>query len=186
MTGKSNDPTRAAVQDHFGIALGLDAYANFPEVPRFMAAFSRFEFALKASGFVRAGRNESAEPDWAAFSAAVSPDFDALAASPRFPCREELDGLLKAPPRVQRYGAAGLRWEEAGLGTGPMVERLGIAIRRVRNNLFHGGKDLVVSRPRDLVLIRQASRTLAVLTGLNTSVKNAFHGRPVGSGLDHF
>lgn len=87
--------------DQADLGRHLDAKLVF----KFFAAFSRFEYALKASGFVTPNR-ERAEPDWEEFSRKIEPHF--LAQGLTDPeLKGALDALVAAPPKKQ---STDLRW----------------------------------------------------------------------------
>jgi hypothetical protein len=103
----------------------------------FFLTFARTEFALKNSGFVK-GDNTKASPDWDSFAASIKDKF----------YKGENDNLERAvnyimdnPPMRQILRLNGLMWE-ANFPNGNLseIEILLILIRRIRNNLFHGGK----------------------------------------------
>jgi len=99
-------------------------------VLRFFAAFSRFEYALKAV-------NGAADPNWVAFAKAVEEQFAALRMQDE-QLREAVDALLVKPPRKQ---TSSQEWDTpAPQGAPASALNLLLLVRRVRNNLFHGGK----------------------------------------------
>jgi hypothetical protein len=122
-------------------------------VCEFFAVFSRFEFVMKENGFVQRGQDR-AHPDWDRFaretasSLRIAPGSDAAAA---------VEYLSGDPPLVQMRN---LSWQMAPLEGQTRVEQALHAVRRVRNNLFHGGKHTPHSPPgRDEKLV-QCSRSL--------------------------
>lgn len=99
----------------------------------FFYRFSRFEFALKENGKVKAGRRGVAEPDWRAFIEEHETNYL---------LSERGVELLRAPPEVQRT-KGGNSWEWAPLAFDLGASELSclvLAVKTVRNNLFHGGK----------------------------------------------
>ena len=108
----------------------LDRLAN--EVFR---TFARFEYSLKATGFYQHTRVD-ARPDWTAFARSVS---DALDNPADTGLREAIEYILEHPPKKQVIQHETLGWADA-LPTGGRSEVVLILVRRVRNNLFHGGK----------------------------------------------
>lgn len=97
--------------------------------------FARCEYALKAAGY-RSGRNE-VKADWRAFSGALGNLFDrpadpALAAA--------VDYLLAHPPRKQVIRDDQLAWDDTPPDSESRADLVLAYVRRVRNNLFHGGK----------------------------------------------
>lgn len=101
-------------------------------VYEFFMKFSRFEFALKESGFVRAGHRDSVQSDWGAFhnqfeAEYVLSDFE--------------QEILDAPPKVQVFRNGNIHWQDFQFQERlSNLEQLTLALRAMRNNLFHGGK----------------------------------------------
>lgn len=119
----------------------------------FFAVFSRFEFALKDSGYYYVNRYGRAAANWDRYfshaNATVRADADPELS-------EAVQYLLAEPPQVQ---VAPAQWDEnVPLRGGPGA--IGTALDaacRVRNNLFHGGKHTPHSPPgRDEKLVRSA------------------------------
>ena len=97
--------------------------------------FSRFEYALKAAGFHNG--EGKAEPNWRAFSESItehlkSPNTDELAESIKY--------IIEQPPNKQIIENNILSWSEAKPNTNTESDLILLYVRRVRNNLFHGGK----------------------------------------------
>src|SRR5260370_10423921 len=98
----------------------------------FFVVFSRFEYALKRSStYLRA--IPKAEADWDKFAAALGEGF----------FKEVREGkvaqiLVDYPPWKQVAKEGKLDWEKPPAITS--VNELFLAIRRVRNNIVHGGK----------------------------------------------
>lgn len=125
--------------------LGVDG----EELLNFFLTFARFEFALKATGFFRprsrrrrrqteADEYPDAEPDWNAFATSIEdsfrPDNDAN-------LRKACEYVLQFPPHREVVANGKLMWETRGPSEGlPEIKRLLLAVRWVRNNLFHGAK----------------------------------------------
>src|SRR5689334_8224612 len=74
----------------------------------FFWKFSVFECALKREGFVRAGRNNAAEPDWDRFGSEIQGRF-AQVSVPGF--REAVDALNRLSPRRQVVQDGHLGWD---------------------------------------------------------------------------
>lgn len=99
----------------------------------FFYRFSRFEFALKENGKVKAGWRGVAEPDWRTFVKEHEGTYQ---------LSERGKELLRSPPEVQK-AKGGNSWEWAPLAFdlgASELSRLVLAVKTVRNNLFHGGK----------------------------------------------
>lgn len=107
-------------------------------VLNFFWKFSVFECALKREGFLRAGKNNGAEPDWDSFGREVQGRF-AQVSIPGF--AEAVGELRQLAPRRQVIRDGLLGWD-------PIVQRDGESdeayvlrlLKTARNNLFHGGK----------------------------------------------
>ncbi len=103
----------------------------------FFLRFSRFEFALKAAGYA-VGNETRVDPNWTDFARDITADFDRVH-SPELD--DACDFFLTNPPHKQVLVNGQLAWsgqlpnEQDG-----EVALLLSLVRRVRNNLFHGGK----------------------------------------------
>lgn len=145
---------------------------------RFFAFFSRLEYSLKRSGFVRKGRQGEASADWAKYAASIS---DALAAQPQQTFTEAAHYLLSHPPKRLELVGEHLRWMANPKRTNEGgAEYLLRVVRDVRNNLFHGGKfplpngGPVLELARDRRLIDCASVVLTVCLHSNDEVERFF------------
>lgn len=97
----------------------------------FFVAFARCEYALKRGAFVRAGRNDSAEPDWDALARSLgSTFFDEV--------KSKAPTIVADPPKRQVLENGMLDWRSPP--SPQNTQELLLAVRRLRNNLFHGGK----------------------------------------------
>ena len=103
---------------------------------RFFKLFAQYEYALKAMGYGRAGRADAAEPDWDRFANEVGV---ALVQSQDPAVIDARTYLLSEPPRRQVWINGSVEWA-AVANTERSVQMLFAHIRRVRNNLYHGGK----------------------------------------------
>lgn len=116
-----------------------------PNVVLFFALFSRTEFALKRGGFLVGQVGGSAEPDWNNFAAALGTGlYNSLAAAP------ESNILFSQPPKRLVVQSA----NEVKFVKPDDIKNLQMlfeAVRRVRNNLFHGEKVNLSPRDRDLM-----------------------------------
>jgi hypothetical protein len=110
----------------------------------FFLTFAAFEFSLKSLGFRKKGRpiiegvTYVAQPDWASFALQLRDNFRPDA-DPRL--RQACDHLLYNPPWHEVISGSKLLWDTAAESEQlSEIERLLKYVRRVRNNLFHGGK----------------------------------------------
>jgi hypothetical protein len=106
----------------------------------FFLTFARFEFALKSSGFFvrRPEITYEAKPDWDRFADHLREIFKP-ASNPRL--RQACDHLLDNPPWREVVSGGTWLWDATAENDQiSEVKRLLRYVRRVRNNLFHGGK----------------------------------------------
>ncbi len=101
----------------------------------FFYLFSRTEYSLKACGLNNG--DGSAEANWRGFAEEV----ESLI---RNPSSQKLvnavDLIMTNPPKKQIIENGLIKWIPATPSTQLFADELFIYIRRVRNNLFHGGK----------------------------------------------
>lgn len=97
--------------------------------------FARFEYALKAAGFHQ-GEGE-AKPDWRKFALSIEPQFQNPTTGE---LRAAIEYLLDKPPKKQVIRNNMLEWSTAFPSTDSQADLILLYVRRVRNNLFHGGK----------------------------------------------
>lgn len=131
----------------------------------FFKEFSKAEFILKHAGFLL-GNESKVDADWDGFAASLSDDFynDDVAA------QGAAEYLFTNPPMKQIKTADGrLGWTRDDVADSDRSsKRLFVLVRRVRNNLFHGGKfpvGLVEDAARDERLLEASLRVLRF--GLN-------------------
>jgi hypothetical protein len=103
----------------------------------FFAVFSRFEYALKRSGFLKR-QDGRAEPNWDEFANTLR---GKLSEVPDAQFIEARRFLLAEPPKTQVVAQGHLGWQDTLCGSGESEERYLLRlVSTVRNNLFHGGK----------------------------------------------
>ena len=105
---------------------------------KFFICFSRFEFALKTSGFAL-GNLRHVKPDWDGYTKSIKDIFDKNKSQILF---EAVDYFRLIPPWKQILMPDGtIGWDSSAPNDDKSeIEKIIILIRRVRNNLFHGGK----------------------------------------------
>jgi len=104
----------------------------------FFATVARFEYALKETGtFCNEDRQHNAKANWDLLINTVGRD---LTHSKDKRVRSAIDYLVKHPPQVQKFIDGSAVFQVAPLGANTEGGRAIEAARRVRNNLFHGGK----------------------------------------------
>lgn len=140
----------------------------------FFIAFSRFEYALKRAGYLRSDKS-GVHPDWEKFVSELKTKFKPSTA-------KELERAVKYlkdnPPRKQIVKNKSLSWDIAhDTRKQPLVSLLIVYIRRVRNNLFHGGKFPMrpIEEPaRNEKLLNNSLVILNRCLELHTKVKSYF------------
>ena len=155
----------------------------------FSIAFARFEYALKAMGYVQEGE-AYAKPNWELW--AKDPNrrfaFTGLLQQPQSDqaqkARSAYDYISIAPPKKQKWNSTKkeLYWDDTcPLQGRSELENMVDALKRMRNNFFHGGKFLTsdsTNEPRDLrnkrLLIHGLALLDAMLT-LDTDLSFAFY-----------
>jgi hypothetical protein len=141
----------------------------------FFAYFSRFEYSLKRSGFLRPGAK--AEPDWDAFANSLRGRFAGVQDAD---FRDAVAFLRREPPKTQVVSGNDLGWTETIPGNGEQDESYVLRlVRTVRNNLFHGGKYPYPAGPmvevaRNRRLLEAAITVLGQCLELSTAVRGAF------------
>lgn len=146
---------------------------------QFFVDFSRFEYALKRTGFLKY-RDRRAEANWDTFANSVRAQLGDVR-DPDFIEARRL--LLSRPPQTQVAVGGKLGWQETGRGDGESEERYLLRlVRVVRNNLFHGGKypypfGPVAEPARDRELLQAGVVILQTCLTLSPEVA-AFFGEP--------
>lgn len=117
--------------------VGLNEAADREQAADFFAIFARFEYALKATKFAQARRGY-VEPDWEKFLSEV----ESYTAPDSVQLSEAVSYLIENPPKGQILHDGRTTYE---LIAKKPTGRTGLAkavrsAKRVRNNLFHGGK----------------------------------------------
>jgi hypothetical protein len=174
--GELVTPDQAAAEPPFDERMG--PFTDCPELDalafRLFREFSRFEYALKAGGYlVRDDGN--AEPDWDRFARDIHPAFDRALGGNRL-LRAAVAELMRRPPKKQVVRAGRLVWEDVPAGGVVATQAVLIHVRRVRNNLFHGGKFSTrwFDARRSERLIRWSLRVLRACLDLSPAVRAAY------------
>lgn len=141
---------------------------------RFFKLFAQCEYALKAIGCGRATNADAAEADWDRFANEVG----ALLLSDQDPeIVAARTYLFENPPKRQVWTSGGVAWAAV-----PNNERsaqiLLSHIRRVRNNLYHGGKfnGRWIDPDRSAELISKSLLLLEYLVNADARLLEAIHG----------
>lgn len=128
---------------------------------RLFKVMMRLEFALKDTGYAVSGRRQAAEVAWDDYAKKrLGKDF-----WEKVKHAKDAKVLIEMPPKKQIVNQDGtLGWEECA-EVSSIQDLLG-AVRRVRNNLFHGGKS------GDPDADRNASLYLAALFVINQALEH--------------
>jgi hypothetical protein len=145
-------------------------------VMEFFIVFSRFEFALKRTGYLKR-HNGKAEPDWRKFEMIHKDEFDPEK-EPEL--TEAWNYIYRDPPQKQVVVDGELDFEvDEQLKSKSLFEKATIAVRTVRNNLFHGGKfprSGIVDEPaRKTALLKKCTLLLEEMLELDPKVKTEFY-----------
>lgn len=136
-----------------------------------MRIIARFEYALKESGYGKSGKNDEAEVDWDNFTN------NSLKAV--FLEKIRNDGvaptILEKPASKQIIKDQSLAWKDSVPPTS--VQDLMGAVRRIRNNLVHGGKSGDKDSDRNDALVSEAIEVLLEALRADSAVRNMFEGR---------
>lgn len=97
--------------------------------------FARFEYSLKVVGFHNG--DGDAKPNWRSFAKAIPVLFNEIEDNE---LKIAVNYFRQNPPRKQIIEAGQLDWDDTEPQTDLEIDRILIYVRRVRNNLFHGGK----------------------------------------------
>ena len=130
--------------------------------------YSRFEFALKEAGFVGGADGDIASANWSKFARrkefgdvlqAVSGD-------------QDVADLIADPPKVQLRRGNSFEWASQFDSPITSVDQLFLAVKAVRDNLFHGGK--AGENKRDDSLCRAGVVVIHACLNRHQRVRDAF------------
>ncbi|AZN70064.1 hypothetical protein D5400_01155 [Georhizobium profundi] len=133
--------------------------------------FARFEYALKAAGFHRG--EGAAEPNWRSFAESIPDLFDNISEAT---LNEAVSYILQHPPKKQVISGGVLDWADGVPQTDLQSDRILIYVRRVRNNLFHGGKfnGHWFAPERSEALLKHSLVILRACLGASPDVRQAY------------
>ena len=154
------------------IAIDMAAANRLPRRgEELMRIVTRFEYALKEIEYGKVGKNGEVEVNWDAFAN------DGLKAEFLKRIRENAIAptLLAEPPSKQILLGKTLDWE---VGTPPSsVQELLGAVRRVRNNLVHGGKSGDKDFDRNDALVSESIEVLIEALRTHADLRIMFEGK---------
>lgn len=139
---------------------------------RFIDAFMSAESALKHGGFgyMQGG---AACAHWDKYASSIKTSFDDVADNL---FRDAVTYLVQHPPRKQVINDSALEWKEAPPPADSSASQQSLLmVRRVRNNLLHGGKSYVMggadTSERNDKLVRSCLVVLNHAMNLNKDVR---------------
>ncbi|MEN5088583.1 hypothetical protein ABE426_19120 [Sphingobacterium faecium] len=145
----------------------------------FFITFSRFEFALIASGKVK-GRNY-AMADWTTFANEIQQQYDETVKNEE--SQVAVNYILGNPPSFLANDVGHVQWKIKNFEEGTLeIIKLCEFIKSIRNNLFHGSKFTFQAhnnRERDFKLVESALIILNHLLSLDEVIKERFL-EPIG------
>lgn len=140
----------------------------------FLGVFARFEFALKAGGFAQGDVN-GVNPNWDQFAQSIDAQFNAVQANEFI---RAIDYLLTQPPKKQVLANSHIEWRDAPPDAAlSRAAKALLMVRRVRNNLFHGGKFLAAesaASDRDSLLVKHSLAVLRACVSMHAQVAAAY------------
>jgi len=144
---------------------------------RFFKVFAQCEYALKAMGYGRSGAGGVAEADWDRFANEVGKVLF-VSESPEIVAARTY--LLDHPPKRQVWIDGAVAWEIVTNGEKSPQVLFG-HIRRVRNNLYHGGKfhGTWIDPDRSRELISKSLSLLETLVNSSEQLLEAIQGNAV-------
>lgn len=144
-------------------------------INEFFITFSRFESALKVSGFAN-GDIDRVNPNWDTFTTSIRGSFNNVKRTELV--SNAIEYLSNNPPRVQNYENEQLGWRERDFQQNdPLINQLSLSIRDIRNNLFHGGKYNGIYQEdvsRNFILLKHSIEILNHWLNLSEPVKEKF------------
>jgi hypothetical protein len=113
---------------------------------KFFILFSRFEYALKRSGYIKTREDKTAEADWDSFAEKHKEII--VESNYHEKLNEAFNYLKENPPKKQIVlqqtdndnPNQKLTWQKDDYNGKFDLKRALVLVRRIRNNLFHGGK----------------------------------------------
>ncbi|MGY4750079.1 hypothetical protein ACVNHC_09515 [Pannonibacter sp. Q-1] len=135
-----------------------------------MCIMTRFEYALKEIGYGKSGNNRAVEANWDEFAnkELKAVFFEQIRENSIAP------NILLKPPSRQILRDRSLDWEATAQPND--IQSLIGAVRRVRNNLVHGGKSGDKDSDRNDLLVAEAIEILKHALLEHNDLRAAFEG----------
>ncbi|HDT4622795.1 TPA: hypothetical protein QHO11_003147 [Klebsiella oxytoca] len=140
----------------------------------FFKIFAQYEFALKAMKYASAGSRGQVELDWNRFSNEIG---HRILDEQEESIRNAVNYLFDNPPKKQILKEGVLTWKSVNTNR-RSAQELFAHIRRVRNNLYHGGKfnGQWFEPQRSMELISNSIIVLRALKYKDESLTEAING----------
>ena len=141
-------------------------------VCEFFGVFARFEYAMKATSYCTGDRFGNALPDWRELKGKLGQPVSEVETDRVVTA---IAYLLEEPPQVQLYVDGRPEFVERVLDGENSGAQAIEAAKRVRNNLFHGGKHTPHSTPeRDTKLIQASLAVLGACLAIDETLNTEF------------
>lgn len=139
---------------------------------RLFKIMMRLEFALKDQGYIKGNTGSAAEVAWDKYAKEKlgKPFFDKIKKTGR------AEVLISKPPKRQTVNAdSTLCWKQANQAQN--ITDLIMYLRRVRNNLFHGGKSGDPDSDRNAELFENSLFVIDEVLKFDFDLKTSFTGQ---------
>ncbi len=121
-------------------------------IVKFFLIFARFEFLLKFKGCIN---KSDCTVNWACFTKRNRATYEArLNSGISSNLKEAIDYILQNPPKKLISENGKFKWKAEPRYSKNKLHLLSLNIRIIRNNLFHGNKDLGGDNGRDKALLQ--------------------------------
>jgi hypothetical protein len=155
----------------------LEYFKTRPEgkdlIFNFFITFARIEFSLKNSRKLLFGNNKGGQPNWDSFINRLN-NFNSERTND---IKSAVDYILTHPPQKQVVKNGQIEFIDARVTQSSDLVKLNIYIRRIRNNLFHGGKfqgKYIPDVSRNSILLTSALIIMNEWVNLDSEIKELF------------
>ena len=133
----------------------------------FLAVFSRVEYSLKETIIYASGDSNVVNASWDTFANDIDEIFLSV---DNLKLKQAIKYLLENPPKKQVLENGELLFKESEIDNNQKkTQQVLLMVRRVRNNLFHGGK-YGVNNDRDEKLIEYSLKVLTECVKIKSNV----------------
>jgi hypothetical protein len=146
---------------------------------QFSLAFSRLEYSAKDQGFVTEQANrvgQDLKVDWNSLANRIAPEFEIVLANDAA-VRAAATYIEEHPPKKQMQVAGIAQFIDARPQFPSQTQNLMVYLRRIRNNLFHGGKGFMSEQlDRDERLLESGLRLIGAIVECDPRIRRSFYG----------